>query len=68
LFQWKDVGLRLILPIYYLLKYKSTNDDKWLDRAYDELGKFIRVDKKGFWYLKERALRAYGLYYAQRLL
>jgi|TARA_Y100000034_G_scaffold126632_1_gene178130 hypothetical protein len=68
LFQWKDVGLRLILPIYYLLKYKSSGDDEWLEKAYLELKEFIRVDEKGFWYLKERALRAYGLYYAQRLL
>ena len=76
LFQWKDVGLRMILPIYYLLKFKASNNDEYLDNAYGELKKFIRVEKKRrdisvdeyFWYLKERALRAYGLYYEQRLL
>ena len=68
LFTWKDVGLRLILPIYYLLKSKSENDLYYLDLAYEELKKFIKVDKKEFWYLKERALKTYGLYYEQRLL
>ena len=68
LFTWKDVGLRMILPIYYLLKSKSENDLYYLDLAYEELKKFIKVDKKEFWYLKERALKTYGLYYEQRLL
>jgi len=76
LFQWKDVGLRMILPIYYLLKFKASDNEDYLDKAYGELKKFIRVDGKEefsdreefFWYLKERALRAYGLYYEQRLL
>ncbi|MAG02616.1 hypothetical protein CMI42_04725 [Candidatus Pacearchaeota archaeon] len=68
LFQWKDVGLRLILPVYYLLKYKSDGNDKWLEVAFEELKNFIKVDKKDFWYLKERALKAYGLYYEQRLI
>lgn len=68
LLTWKDVGLRMILPIYFLLKYKTTENEYYLDRAYEELKSFIRVDKKDFWYLKERALRAYGLYYEQRLL
>jgi len=68
LFTWKDVGLRLILPIYYLLKCQSENDENYLDLAHEELKNFISVDKKDFWYLKERALKAYGLYYEQRLL
>jgi len=68
LFTWKDVGLRMILPIYFLLKYKIIENDYYLDRAYEELKKLIYVDKKDFWYLKERALRAYGLYYEQRLV
>jgi len=76
LFQWKDVGLRMILPIYYLLKFKSSNNEEYLDNAYEELKKFIRVEEKRedisvdeyFWYLRERVLRAYGLYYEQRLL
>ncbi|MEK6760728.1 MAG: hypothetical protein AABX93_02280 [Nanoarchaeota archaeon] len=68
LFNWKDVGLRLILPIYYLLKFKMTNDEKYLDLTQNELKKFIRVESKDFWHLKERALKAYGLYYEQRLL
>ena len=68
LFTWKDVGLRLILPIYYLLKYQSENDENYLDLAHEELKNFISVDKKDFLYLKERALKAYGLYYEQRLL
>jgi len=68
LFQWKDVGLRMILPIYYLLKYKASGDEGWLDRAYGELKKYIKTEKRGFWYLKGRALRAYGLYYEQRLI
>ncbi len=68
LFTWKDAGLRMILPIYYLLKYKSENDEIYLDKAYEELKKLIKVERKEFWHLKERALRAYGLYYEQRLL
>ncbi len=68
LFTWKDVGLRMILPIYYLLKYKAENNKIYLDKAYNELKNFIKVDKKDFWYLKERALKSYGLYYEQRLL
>ncbi|MEK6914122.1 MAG: hypothetical protein AABW83_00570 [Nanoarchaeota archaeon] len=68
LFTWKDVGLRMILPIYYLLKYKIEENEEYLEKAYNELNKFIRVEKKEFWYLRERALRAYGLYYEQRLL
>jgi hypothetical protein len=68
LFTWKDVGLRLILPIYYLLKFRLTNDEKYIDSAYDELKKFIKVQDKNFWHLRERALKAYGLYYEQRLL
>ncbi len=68
LFTWKDAGLRLILPIYYLLKYKTEKDEIYLDKAYDELKKLIKVEGKDFWHLKERALRAYGLYYEQRLL
>lgn len=68
LLNWKDVGLRMVLPIYYLLKYKATGHEVYINRAYDELKKFIRVERKDFWYLKERALRAYGLYYEQRLL
>ncbi|MEK6897865.1 MAG: hypothetical protein AABX28_00740 [Nanoarchaeota archaeon] len=68
LLTWKDVGLRLILPIYFLLKFKVTNKESYLESAYGELKKFIKVEKKDFWYLKERALKAYGLYYEQRLL
>lgn len=68
LFTWKDVGLRLILPIYFLLKARATNNESYLELAYWELKKFIKVEKKDFWYLKERALKAYGLYYEQRLL
>jgi len=68
LFTWKDVGLRMILPIYYLLKFKADGNKFWFDRAYGELKKFIRVERKGFWYLVERSLKAYGLYYEQRLL
>ncbi|MEK6842326.1 MAG: hypothetical protein AABX84_00780 [Nanoarchaeota archaeon] len=68
LFTWKDVGLRLILPIYFLLKSKATNNESYLELAYWELKKFIKVERKDFWYLKERALKAYGLYYEQRLL
>ena len=68
LFTWKDVGLRMILPIYFLLKYKTTENNYYLDKAHEELKNFISVDKKDFWYLKERALKAYGLYYEQRLL
>ena len=68
LFTWKDAGLRLILPIYYLLKYKSENDMYYLDLAHEELKKLIKVENKEFWHLKERALKAYGLYYEQRLL
>ena len=68
LLTWKDVGLRLILPIYFLLKSKSTNNESYLELAYWELKKFIKVERKDFWYLKERALKAYGLYYEQRLL
>ncbi len=66
LLTWKDVGLRLILPVYYLLK--SIDEKSYLDNSYNELKKFIKVDKKEFWYLRERALKAYGLYYEQRLL
>lgn len=69
---WKDVGLKIILPIYYLLKYKLENNEKTkqecLDKAYNELKNFIIIEKKDFWYLRERALMAYGLYYQQRLL
>ncbi len=66
LLTWKDVGLRLILPIYFLLKY--TQDPTFLDKAYKELKKFIKIENKDFWYLRERALKAFGLYYTQRLL
>ena len=66
LLSWKDVGLRLVLPIYYLLK--SLEDKAYLDKAYYELKKFIKIDRKDFWYLRERALKAYGLYCEQRLL
>ena len=66
LLNWKDVGLRLILPIYHLLK--SRQDESYLDMAYNELKKFIKVNRKEFWHLRERALKAYGLYYEQRLL
>lgn len=68
LFTWKDVGLRMILPIYYLLKYKLDKNEDYLEKAYQELKKFIKVERKEFWYLRERALKAYGLYYEQRLL
>jgi len=68
LLNWKDVGLRMILPIYYLLKYRSTKHEVYLDRAQEELKKFIKVERGDFWYLRERALKAYGLYYEQRLL
>ncbi len=68
LLNWKDIGIRLILPIYYLLKFKDNPNQKDLDKAYCELKKFIIVEKKDFWYLAERALKAYGLYYEQRLL
>jgi len=68
LLQWKDVGLRMILPIYFLLLYKHTTNSFWLDKAYDQLQQFIKTEKKEFWYLRERALKAYGLYYEQRLL
>ena len=68
LFTWKDVGLRMILPIYFLLKYKLSNDESCLELAYWELQKFIKVESRDFWHLKERALKAYGLYYEQRLL
>ncbi|MBI4116664.1 hypothetical protein HY449_02885 [Candidatus Pacearchaeota archaeon] len=68
LFTWKDAGLRMVLPIYYLLKNKSENDEIYLDKAYEELKKLIKVKRKEFWHLKERALKAYGLYYEQRLL
>jgi len=68
LLNWKDVGLRLILPIYYLLKFKLTNEEKYLNLTEEELKKFIKIRGKDFWYLKERALKAYGLYYEQRLL
>ena len=124
LLNWKDVGLRMILPIYYLLKayqenkqesiqeksklqanqiinirlnkeiinanlknynltksgnLSSNNSDnenliinsEYLDKAYNELKKFIKINdnrKKDFWYLRERALKAFGLYYQQRLL
>ena len=68
LMTWKDVGLRLILPIYFLLKYKNTGNDSYLELAYWELQKFIKTESRDFWHLKERALKAYGLYYEQRLL
>ena len=68
LLNWKDVGLRMILPIYYLLKYKAEGDESYLERAYGELQNFIKTNNKDFWYLRERALKAYGLYYEQRLL
>ena len=68
LLTWKDVGLRLILPIYFLLKYKLSRNDSYLELAYWELQKFIKVENRDFWHLKERALKAYGLYYEQRLL
>ena len=68
LLSWKDVGLRMILPIYHLLKYKLENKDEYLNSAYRELKNFIKTEKKDFWYLKERSLKAYGLYYEQRLL
>ena len=68
LFNWKDVGLRMTLPIYYLLKFKVDGDSENLDKAYDELRRFIKVEDKDFWYLVERSLKAYGLYYEQRLL
>ena len=72
LLHWKDVGLRMILPIYYLLKHTLEKDEQkkqeYLDKAYHELKQFIAVEKKEFWHLRERALKAYGLYYQQRLL
>ncbi len=68
LLNWKDIGLRLILPVYYLLKSTQENSEFNLSNAHKELKKFIRVKNKDFWHLKERALKAYGLYYEQRLL
>lgn len=121
LFNWKDVGLRMILPVYYLLKayqeikqentqeiskhqvnqtinhklnkeiiranlnshnlksinsVNSNNSDNknliinpgYVDKAYNELKKFIKLDKNEFWYLRDRALKSFGLYYQQRLL
>ena len=72
LFNWKDVGLRMILPVYFLLKYDiETNEkkrEKLLDYVFNELNKIIKVDKKEFWHLRERALKAFGLYYQQKLL
>src|SRR3989344_3557681 len=72
LLSWKDVGLRIILPIYYLLLYRLIDDthkkDELLERAYRELSSIIMVEKKEFWHLRERALKAFGLYYQQRLL
>ncbi|MEK6872553.1 MAG: hypothetical protein AABW90_00895 [Nanoarchaeota archaeon] len=130
LLNWKDVGLRMILPVYYLLKAyqeveqeikqeniqeipkshtnqimnsrlnkkiikttlnnhnlthsinlisvnsNSNNSDdenliinsEYLNKTYNELKKFIKLDNKDFWYLREKALKAYGLYYQQRLL
>jgi hypothetical protein len=68
LLNWKDVGLRMILPIYYLLKFKVEGKDRYLDKSYWELQNFIKTEDSDFWYLRERALRAYGLYYEQRLL
>jgi len=68
LLNWKDVGLKIILPIYYLLKFKLENNEKYLDEAFNKLKKIIKVENKDFWYLRERALKAFGLYYQQRLL
>ena len=103
LLNWKDVGLRMIIPVYYLLKASQENKsinpvdkknifntdnnlrlesgeiasksklsyDNYLDKAYNELQKFIKLDenmKKDFWCLRGRALKAFGLYYQQRLL
>lgn len=68
LMTWKDVGLRMILPIYFLLKYQMSKNDSYLELAYWELQKFIKVESRDFWHLKDRALKAYGLYYEQRLL
>jgi len=68
LFNWKDVGLKMVLPIYYLLNYKISHNESYLDKAHQELQKFIKVENDDFWYLRERALKAYGLYYEQRLL
>lgn len=72
LLQWKDVGLHMILPIYYLLEYVLEKNDErkqhYLDEAYKELQQFIPVREKEFWHLRERALKAFGLYYQQRLL
>lgn len=72
LFQWRDVGLKIILPLYYLLKYcHEKHEEKkayFLEQAYQELRSVISVEKKEFWHLRERALKAFGLYYQQRLL
>lgn len=76
LFNWKDVGLRMILPIYFLLKAKqeinqeneNPNNSEYLNKAYNELRKIIKTENKDFWYLRERALKAFGFYYQQRLL
>ncbi len=68
LLNWKDVGLRMILPIYFLLKDSQNTGNNNLDKAYNELKKFIRVDGMDFWHLREKSLKAYGLYYEQRLL
>lgn len=68
LFNWKDVGLRMILPIYFLLKFKLENKLEYLDKTYNKLNKLIKVENKDFWHLRERALKAFGLYYQQRLL
>ena len=104
LLNWKDVGLKMVLPIYYLLKsyqeiYNKLNENKILNnnlkkdigfgknpvledsgsengsenlnKAFLELKKLIKIDEKeknNFWYLRERALKAFGLYYQQRLL
>ena len=68
LFHWKDVGIRMIVPMYYLLKFRLENKMEYLDKAHQHLQKFIRVEKKEFWHLRERSLKAFGLYYQQRLL
>ncbi|MEN9626317.1 MAG: hypothetical protein RL557_645 [archaeon] len=72
LFQWRDVGLKIILPLYYLLKYQLEQHEErrayFLERAYKELKCVISVEKKEFWHLRERALKAFGMYYQQRLL
>jgi len=68
LLNWKDVGLKIILPIYYLLKFKLENNEKYLEETYNILEKIIKIENKDFWYLRERALKAFGLYYQQRLL